>query len=387
MRRTHGLMATGAAVVLALTSCAEQGAGGPPQGPQAPVVSVAELSARPVELTVTLPGRVAASRVAQVRPQVQGLVTERLFDEGQTVAAGDPLYRIDPAPYQAAYDQATAELARAEAQVAASQGRAQRFEGLVERGGVSRQDYDDAVAVAKQARAQVGIARAARDRAKVDLDRTTVTAPIDGQVGRSSVTEGALVSAGQAAPLATVTALDPVYVDVTRSSSEMLAWRREHGGSLAGMPVTLTLEDGRPYGVEGRLALTEVSVDEETGTVGLRAVFGNPDGLLLPGMFVRATIEEGTNDAILIAQSALSRAPDGSGQVFVLSGQGTAEPRRVEAGRAIGEDYVVTGLEPGETLILDGFQRFRPGDAVTAQPASSMASGGSAASGGTAGSQ
>ena len=379
-KRTGALPA--AFLAFALIGCADEGApaGGPPQGAaQAPAVSVTEVRARPVDREVTLPGRVSASRVAEVRPQVQGIVTERLFAEGQAVAAGEPLYRIDAAPYRAAYDQAVAELARAEALVSASEGRARRFEGLVERGGVSRQDYDDAVATAKQARAQVGIARAARDRAQVDLDRTTVTAPIAGQVGRSAVTEGALVAAGQPEPLATVTALDPVYVDVTRSSAEMLRWRREHGAGLAGLPVSLILEDGEPYEHEGELALTEVSVDTATGAVALRAVFPNPSGLLLPGMFVRATIAEGVDeDAILVPQAALSRTADGGGQVFVVSGDGTARARPVEAQRATGGDYVVSGLAPGETLILDGFQRFRDGDRVTPQPVGPLASGGSA---------
>ncbi|MBB4659514.1 efflux RND transporter periplasmic adaptor subunit [Parvularcula dongshanensis] len=359
--------------------------GGPPGAAQPPAVSVQEVVSKPVDYSVTLPGRVAASRVSEVRPQVNGIVTERLFEEGEKVEAGAPLYQIDAAPYQAAFDSAQAQLQRAQAAVSAAQGRRDRFEGLVEGGGVSRQDYDDAVAAAEQAAAEVALARAARDSARIDLERTTISAPIAGHVGRALVTEGALVTAGQGSPLAVVTALDPVYVDVTQSSAELLRWKRAMAdGQLAAadgnrLPVTLTLEDGSTYDQQGTLALTEVSVDPSSSSVTLRASFPNPNEILLPGMFVRAHIVEGTaRDAVLVPQAAVSRAPDGTGMVFVLGDDNTAQAQPVQTQRAVGDHWVVSGLTPGTRIITDGFGTFQPGQPVT--PQQQMASNPSSAS-------
>ncbi|WP_036767132.1 efflux RND transporter periplasmic adaptor subunit [Parvularcula oceani] len=377
-----------AAAALSLVAACAEGEGQAPeqaamQAPQAPVVTAEAVTAEKASYQVTLPGRVTASRVSQVRPQVSGIVTERLFEEGEKVEAGAPLFRIEPVTYQAAFDSAQAQLARAEAAVAAAEGREERFSGLVERGGVSRQDYDDAVAAAKAARADVALARAARDQARIDLDRTTVSAPIAGHIGRTLVTEGALVSAGQAEPLAVVTALDPVYVDITQSSAALLDWKRRiAAGALAAeengrLPVSLQLEDGTTYEHQGELALTEVNVDAGSGSVTLRAVFPNPQEILLPGMFVRAVIEEGVDeDAILVPQAALSRTPEGEGQVIVVDETGQTRPQTVATQRAVGNEWVVTGLEPGTMIVTSGFQHFRPGDTVSVRgPQSQRAQG------------
>lgn len=342
-----------------------------------PEVAVQYVKTRPVRLTSILPGRTVAYRVAEVRPQVSGIITERLFEEGGQVEAGQPLYRIDNAPYKAAYENAEAELARAEALAVAAANREKRLARLVKNNAVSRQDYDDAVAAARQARADVAAARAARNRAKVDLDRTVVTAPIAGRIGRALVTDGALVSAGQTQPLAVIHTLDPIYVDIVQSSAEILRWKRlatekRQVGEADAFGVKLTFEDGSPYPLEGRLELTEASVEPSTGSVAMRAVFPNPNGLLLPGMFVRAEVVEGVLDeAILAPQRAITRNPQGKGVAYVVDAENRAEARIVEAERVIGDQWVVTaGLEPGDRLVVEGFQRFRAGDPVTPVEAS-----------------
>lgn len=360
------------ALIAALALC---GCGGEaqqaPEGPP-PEVGVQVVETKPARLSVTLPGRIAAWKVAQVRPQISGLVVERLFEEGDDVSQGQPLYRIDSAPYQAAHDSAAAALARAEALAISAANRAERLAELVKTRAVSKQDYDDAVATAAQTRADIAAARAARDSAKVDLDRTTITAPIGGRIGRTLVTDGALVTAGQTQELAVIHALDPIYVDVTQSSAEILRLKRlRDAGELQTrddtLSVTLTLEDGGVYKHKGRLELTEVSVDPSSGAVTLRAVFPNPDGLLLPGMFVRAEIIEGVReDAILVPQQAITRNRQGEGVAYVVSAEGKVEERIVRTERAIGDRWIVAaGLKPGERIVVEGFQRFRPGDEVS----------------------
>ncbi|MBB5518410.1 efflux RND transporter periplasmic adaptor subunit [Amphiplicatus metriothermophilus] len=382
-RRFYKAAGAGTLALLAVACAGEAqegmyGQAGPPE------VAVESVKARPVRLTSVLPGRTVAYRVAEVRPQVSGVITERLFEEGDEVDAGQPLYRIDSAPYQAAFENAAAALARAEALAVAAANREKRLARLVETNAVSRQDYDDAVAAARQARADVAAARAARDSAKVDLDRTVVAAPIAGRIGRALVTDGALVSAGQAQPLAVIHTLDPIYVDIAQSSAEILRWKRRatdkrDAGDAESFGVKLTLEDGFPYPLEGRLELTEVSVEPSTGSVAMRAVFPNPDGLLLPGMFVRAEVVEGMLDeAILAPQRAITRNPQGQGVAYVVDAENRAEARIVETERAIGDQWVVTaGLEPGDRLVVEGFQRFRPGDPVTPVEVSRVAAAGS----------
>lgn len=370
----------GSAVLLFAGACA--GEAQTPQGaPPPPEVAVETLRPSAATVATTLPGRTAAWRVAQLRPQVSGLIVERLFEEGETVTAGQPLYRIDSAPYEAAWRSAVAALARAEAATAAAESRAKRTAELVKTSAVSRQDHDDAVAAAAQARADVAAARAARDSAKVDLDRTTIVAPVDGRIGRTLITDGALVTANQAQELAVIHALDPIYVDVAQSSAEILRWKRKlESGALAtaegdSLDVTLTLEDGSVYERKGRIALTEVSVDPSSGSVTLRAVFPNPDGLLLPGMFVRAEIIEGVRgDAILAPQRAISRTPQGDGVAYVVDADNRAQQRVVETERAMGDKWMIAaGLEAGDRIVVEGFQRFRPGDVVTPVDAARLA--------------
>lgn len=363
----------------ALAACgggAQEQTGAPPP----PEVAVQTVEPGDVAVSATLPGRTSAYAVAQVRPQVSGLIAERLFTEGDAVSAGQPLYRLDAAPYEAAYESARAALARAEALAAAAIKKEARYNELVEHEAVSLQNQDDAVAAAGQARADVAAARAALGAAKVDLDRTVVTAPIDGRIGRSFVTVGALVTANQAQELSIINALDPIYVDVAQSSADILRMKRRlaTGDASAAdetLPVALTLEDGGAYAHKGRLELTEVSVDPSTGSVTLRAVFPNPENLLMPGMFVRAEIVEGRRSgAILVPQKAVARNPQGEGYVIVVDAENKTEQRIVETERAVGDQWVLAGgLEPNERIVVEGFQRFRPGDAVTPIDASQLA--------------
>ena len=358
-------------IALALAGCGgEQQAAGPQPAPEVAVETVKVQSAR---LSATLPGRTTSYRVAEVRPQVSGIIIERMFEEGAEVKAGDPLYKIDPAPYQAAADSAAASLDRAAALAASAKNREERYARLVKVNGVSQQDYDDAAAAAKQARAEVALARASLDSAKIDLERTEIKAPIDGRIGRTFVTRGALVNANQAQELAVIHALDPIYVDMSQSSAEMLRLKRKlANGELETvendqLEVKLTLEDGGAYDRPGKLALTEVNVEPQTGSVTLRAVFPNPDGLLLPGMFVRAEIIEGVrDDAILIPQQAVTRNSQGNAVAYVVGADNKVQERTIDVERADGDKWLLaSGLSSGERIVVEGFQRFRPGAVVT----------------------
>jgi membrane fusion protein (multidrug efflux system) len=299
-----------ASVLLAGCGSGNQQAGQPAGGaPAAPAVTVISVHTEAVPMVAELPGRTSPYLIAELRPQVTGLVKQRQFTEGGEVKAGQSLYQIDPATYQAAYDSAKASLSRAEANVYAARLKAQRYADLVKIEAVSKQANDDAVAALKQAEADVAAARATTDKARIDLEFTRVVSPISGRIGRSTVTAGALVTANQATALATVQQLDPIYVDLTQSSAEMLRMRRDiEAGRLkrnggATVPVRLVLEDGSLYGAEGKLAFSEVSVDQGTGSVTLRAVFPNPRGELLPGMYVRARLSQGTqSEAMLVPQ-------------------------------------------------------------------------------------
>lgn len=341
--------------------------------PSLPEVAVHTVNAQPTRLSVILPGRTAAYRVAEVRPQVSGIIQERTFEEGAAVTAGQPLYQIDPAPYQAAFDSAAATLDRSEAMAVAAKNREERFASLVKVNGVSQQDFDDASAAAKQARAEVALARATLQSANINLERTVIKAPIDGRIGRALVTRGALVNASQEQELAVINALDPIYVDVAQSSTDLLRLKRKlASGALATnendqLQVKLTLEDGVAYEHTGKLALTEVSVEPQTGAVTLRAVFPNPEGLLLPGMFVRAEIIEGEREnAILIPQQAVTRNSVGDGVAYVVAGDNKVEERVIDVERAEGDKWLIaSGLDPGERIVIEGFQRLRPGGQVT----------------------
>jgi membrane fusion protein (multidrug efflux system) len=360
----------GAAVVLATAACGGQKGGMPPRGP--PDVAVVTLAAAPVELTRELPGRTSPFETSDVRPQVNGIIIGRPFVEGGNVRAGQLLYQIDPAPYRAALDQAKALEANAEANLATAQSKAERYADLVKIKAVSRQDFDDAEAAFKQAAATVQQEKAAVEAAAINLAYTRVTAPISGRVGRSAFTKGALVTSGQAAALTTIQRMDPIYVDLTQSAAEVLKLRQEmsagrvSGGGAAGVQVRLKLEDGAVYPLEGRLQFTDVTVDQTTGTVTLRAVFPNPQGLLLPGLYVRAVIVEGIDPGgILAPQPAISRDEKGRPTALVVDGSGRAQIRLLTTAGTIGDKWLVTsGLAAGDRLIVEGLQSVKPGQPV-----------------------
>jgi membrane fusion protein, multidrug efflux system len=368
------LVAVPAAVVTLLgMGCGKR----PAQQSRGPAeVGVVTIALERVVLTTELPGRTSAFLVAEVRPQVSGIIQQRLFSEGGDVKAGEVLYQIDPAQYQAAFDQAKAALAVAEANLPAARSRAERLKGLVEIHAVGQQDYDDAAAALAQSEASVATGRAALEGARINLAYTPIKTPISGRIGRSSVTVGALVAAYQPVPLAVVQQLDPIYVDVTQSSAEVLRLRRAFGsGELkqdeeAQSKVKLLLEDGTPYPLEGSLKFRDVTVDPTTGSVTLRMVFPNPNQTLLPGMFVRAVVEQGTDQAAILApQQGVTRDVRGNPIAWIVGKDGKVEQRSLEVDRAIGDKWLVTrGLAAGDRLIVEGLQRVRPGVPVSAVP-------------------
>jgi membrane fusion protein (multidrug efflux system) len=340
--------------------------------PPVPEVTVVTVQPQQVLLTTELPGRTSAYLVAEIRPQVSGLIQKRLFKEGSDVKAGQLLYQIDPAPFQAALDNARASLARAEANVPAIRLRVDRYKELLAENAVSRQDYDDAVAALKQADAEVEVWKAAVETARINLGYTRVTAPISGRIGKSSVTDGALVTAHQPMALATIQQLDPIYADVPQSTTELLRLRRRIEGGLLNengtnqRKVKLILEDGTEYPLEGTLQFRDVTVDPTTGSVILRIVFPNPEGVLLPSMFVRAVVKEGTNEhAILIPQQTVSRDPKGNPSALIVDPEGKVQLQMLTLDRDIGDKWLVSsGLAPGDRLIIEGMQKVRPGALV-----------------------
>ncbi len=351
-----------------LTACGRP-QGPPPMGPAA--VTVMVVRAQPVTLEADLPGRTSAYQVSDVRPQVSGIIRARLFEEGSTVRAGQLLYRIDPAPYQAAYDQAEAQLANARALRRSAALKAARYADMVTISAVSRQDADDARASLDEADASIKQQAAAAESARINLAYTRVTAPIGGRVGASNVTQGALVTNGQASALATIQKLDPIYVDVTQTAVQRLALRDDMARApttdrARGAPVRLQLGDGRPYPLAGRLQFTDVTVDQNTGSVTLRALFPNPEGLLLPGMYVRAEVDEGVDpNGILAPQQAVSRDEKGRPIAMVVDARGLAEARILTLAGALGNQWRVTsGLNPGDRLIVVGAANARPGQPV-----------------------
>ncbi|QXE91790.1 efflux RND transporter periplasmic adaptor subunit [Geomonas subterranea] len=360
---------------LLLAGCGKkQQAGGPPMGP--PEVGVVEVKPERVALTTELPGRTSPYLIAEVRPQVSGIILKRVFTEGSDVKAGQVLYQIDPATYQAAYASAKASEARAEANVLPARLKEERFRELVKINAVSKQDYDAAYAALKQAEADVASAKAAVETARINLAYTKVTAPISGRIGRSTVTDGALVTANQPTALATIQQLSTMYVDVTQSSSDMLKLNRSLATGLlkrdqAGQArVKLLLEDGTAYPVTGSLKFSDVTVDQSTGSITVRALFPNPKQTLLPGMFVRAVLEEGINEAaILIPQRGVTRNAAGQAIVMVVGAENKVEPRPIQVSRTVGDAWLVSsGLKPGEKVILEGLQKARPGTQVKVVP-------------------
>ncbi len=361
-RAALGLVALSSLLLLA--GCGKEDAAGPQARP-APQVGVVTLEAQPFTLTTELPGRTAAYRVAEVRPQVDGIVQKRLFKEGSEVKAGQQLYQIDAAIYQAT-------LKSAEASVLSSRSLAERYKVLVADQAVSRQQYDEARAAQLQA-------EAALEKARIDVRYTKVLAPIGGRIGRSAVTEGALVSNGQSQALAEIQQLDPIYVDVTQSASELLRLRRElASGQLeqidGAAKVNLTLADGSTYAHTGRLEFSEVSVDQGTGSVVLRAVFPNPEQVLLPGMFVQAQLQTGSKAAAILApQQGVARNAKGEATAMVVNADNKVEPRVLKAERTAGSFWLVSeGLQPGDRLITEGLQFIKPGVEVQVKPASNV---------------
>ena len=345
------------------------GQGDQQQHPQSPQVSVYTVKSAPLAVTTELPGRTDAFRVAEVRPQVSGIILRRNFTEGSDVKAGDSLYQIDPATYQAAYDNAKGELAKAQAAANIAHLTVKRYVPLVGTQYVSKQEYDQAVATAQQADASVVAAQAGVESARINLAYTKVTSPIEGRIGKSSVTEGALVTNGQATALATVQQLDPIYVDVTQPSSDFMRLKQSSLQKGDGSStVELLMENGQPYPLKGTLQFSDVTVDESTGSITLRAIFPNPKHLLLPGMFVRARIDEGVQpDAILVPQQGVTRTPRGDATVLVVNDKNQVESRTVVAPQAIGDRWLITeGLKNGERVIVSGLQKARPGTTVVA---------------------
>ena len=352
-----------------LTGC--DGQENPQQHAQAPQVSVHIVKSAPLAVKTELPGRTDAYRVAEVRPQVSGIILHRNFTEGSDVKAGESLYQIDPATYQAAYDNAKGELVKAQAAANIAHLTVKRYVPLVGTQYVSKQEYDQAVATAQQADASVVAAKAGVENARINLAYTKVTSPINGRIGKSSVTEGALVTNGQSTALATVQQLDPIYVDVTQSSSDFMRLKQQTSlqkGDTSS--VELLMENGQPYPLKGTLQFSDVTVDESTGSITLRALFPNPQHMLLPGMFVRARIDEGTQpDAILVPQQGVTRTPRGDATVLVVNDKNQVESRTVVAPQAIGDRWLITeGLKNGDRVIISGLQKVRPGVTVVAIP-------------------
>ncbi|HHT2830209.1 multidrug efflux RND transporter periplasmic adaptor subunit AcrA [Klebsiella aerogenes] len=361
---------------LALTGCddkpAQQGA------QQMPEVGIVTLQSAPLQITTELPGRTNAYRVAEVRPQVSGIILKRNFTEGSDIQAGVSLYQIDPATYQASYESAKGDLAKAQAAANIAQLTVKRYQKLVGTKYISQQEYDSAVADAQQSNAAVVAAKAAVETARINLAYTKVTSPISGRIGKSTVTEGALVQNGQTTALATVQQLDPIYVDVTQSSNDFLRLKQElANGKLkqenGKAKVELVTNDGLKYPQEGTLEFSDVTVDQTTGSITLRAIFPNPDHTLLPGMFVRARLEEGINpDALLVPQQGVTRTPRGDASVMVVGEGDKVEVRQVTATQAIGDKWLVTeGLKSGDRVIVAGLQKVKPGVQVKAQEVAS----------------
>ena len=347
----------------------------PPEGSAAVPVTVVTLAPQPVTLTRELPGRTTPYVVAEVRPQVNGIVARRLFTEGGLVKAGEPLYQIEDATYRADEESASASLARAEATLVTAQLNARRSADLVKIDAVSKQDDENAAAALRQAEADVKSARAAAKRARVVLGYARITSPISGRIGKSSVTQGALVTANQDQALATVQQLDPIYVDVTQSSAELLELRRAlAAGTLKGardLPVQIALEDGSRYEHDGKLAFSDVTVDPTTGSFALRVVVPNPDHLLLPGMYVRAVVGDGEREnALLVPQQGVTHDQKGQTTAMVVGKDGKVEVRVVRVSRAIGDRWLVEeGLAAGDRVIVEGLQKIRPDATVQATEA------------------
>lgn len=386
MSRSNSFMtlAAAAALIAVLAGCNQQKqASGQPQGGGGPPeVSVLTIEPQRLPVTTELPGRTAAYRVAEIRPQVSGIVLKRLFREGSDVKAGDQLYQIDPATYEASLASAQADVQKAEANLQAARNKAARYGDLVKNSVVSKQDFDDVQASLKQNEAQLAAAKAAYNLASINLNYTKVFAPISGRIGKSAVTEGALVTSNQATALATIQQFDPIYVDVTQTASQLMKLREDmetgriRPAEPGKIPVTLFLNsnasgDDTAYPAKGELQFADVTVDAGTSSVQLRAVFPNPNKDLLPGLFVRARVEQGiAGNAITVPQAAVSRGPDGSARVWVVGADNKAAQRTIKTERAVGNVWLVSdGLAAGERVVVEGLQKVKPGAEVKPVPA------------------
>ncbi len=341
-----------------------------------PEVSVITIQTQKVVLTSELPARTSAYLVAEVRPQVNGIIQKCLFTEGSDVHAGEILYQIDPAPYRAAYESAVAALARSESNLPPARLRAERYQKLLADKAVSQQEYDDAAALVKQIEADIQCAKAAVETARINLDYTEVKSPITGRAGKSNVTVGALATAYQGIAFTTIQQIDPIYVDASQSTAELLQLRRDlstgrlKDGRVSQTRVKLLLEDGTPYPLTGTLKFSDITVDRNTGSVTLRMVFPNPKGLLLPGMYVRAVVERGIVDqGILVPQQAVSRDAKGIPSVMVVNNEGKVEQRILVAEQTVGNNWLVSsGLKAGDLVIVEGLLKVRPGSPVKTVP-------------------
>lgn len=361
--------------VLAMIGCQKTKKEARPPAPT-PQVSVVTIQPQPIMLTTELPGRTSAYRVAEIRPQVNGLIQKRLFTEGADVKAGQILYRIDPASFEAALKNAEAALTRSQANLPAVQSRVTRYEELLAEKAVSQQDYDDATATLRQAEADVQYWQATVETARINLDYTRITAPISGRIGRSKVTEGAIVTAYQPVALATIQQLDPIYVDVPQSTTELMRLKRRLADGRLNQDdkshntATLIMDNGSAYPQEGTLQFQDITVEPTTGSVTLRAVFPNPDGVLLPGMFVRTVIREGVNPAaILVPQQGVSRDRRGNPMALIVDAESKTALRMLTLDRAVEDQWLVSaGLTPGDRVIVEGLKMLRPGTPVEALP-------------------
>ena len=375
VRRPLLTLSAAAAIACLLAACGKP-PGGPPPPQGTPMVGVITVQSQSVALSTELPGRTVPYLVADVRPQVGGIVKARKFREGSDVKAGEALYQIDPATFQATHDSNVAALAKAQASLKTTRLKADRYKELVAIQAVSQQDYDDAAASLGQGEADVASARANVETSRINLAYARVDAPISGRIGKSSVTPGALVTASQATALATIQQLDPIYVDVTQPSASLLRLKQalssgdlQKAGANAAK-VRLVLEDGSAYPLEGKLEFSDVTVDQSTGAITLRAVFPNPKADLLPGMYVRAVLQEGVKEqGLLVPQQAVTRDSTGKPMAYVVGPDSKLQRRNLETERTVGDQWLVrTGLQAGDQLVVDGQQRAAPGAEVKVMP-------------------
>lgn len=369
---TYGLTFSAALASTCLLVACGKPPGGPPPTPGTPEVGIVTMQPQRVAISTELPGRTVPFLISDVRPQVGGIVKSRKFREGSDVKTGETLYQIDPAMYKASYDSNVAALAKAEASLKTTRLKAERYKELVAIKAVSQQDYDDAAASLQQGEADVAAAKANVETSRINLAYARIDAPISGRIGKSAVTPGALVTASQSTALATIQQLDPIYVDLTQPSAAVLRLKQamargdlqKNGANAA--RVRLLLEDGSAYPIEGKLEFSDVTVDQNTGAITLRAVFPNPDADLLPGMYVRAVLQEGVKEqALLVPQQAVSRDGSGKPMAYVVDAQHKLHRRALETERAVGDQWLVkSGLTAGDKVVVDGQQRAAPGAEV-----------------------